>query len=148
MKYIYSIGMKILALDPGDKWVGTALSDTLGMFANPYKTSPADDLIFFLKNLFSQETIQTIVVGHPKTMRGTESDQTRKVIGVFEELKKVFPEKTWILWDERLSSKQADQLKRAKTKEEKIHAHSVAAAFILSTYLEYLYFQKSTENPE
>jgi putative Holliday junction resolvase len=140
--------MKILALDPGDKWVGTALSDALGMFANPYKTSPADELITFLKNLFLQEKIQTIVVGHPKTMRGTESDQTRKVVDLFENLKRLFPDKTWILWDERLSSKHADQLKRAKTKEEKIHTHSVAAAFILSTYLEYLNFQKSMESSD
>ena len=55
-----------------------------------------------------------------------------------EKLEKMFPQVRWQLLDERLSSKQADQLKRAKTKEEKIHSHSIAAAFILKTYLKFL----------
>jgi len=36
--------------------------------------------------------------------------------------------------DERLTSKQADQIKQAKTKEDKIKSHSIAAALILRSY--------------
>lgn len=134
--------MKILALDLGDKWVGTALSDPLHMFANPYKTVTAKELHSFLKETLSSELISTVVVGYPKTMRGTESDQTKQVVATFHELNAAFNQVEWKLWDERLSSKHANTLKHAKTKEEKIQAHSIAAAFILSTYLEYLAFQK------
>jgi len=43
-----------------------------------------------------------------------------------------------ILWDERLSSKRAASgTKKIMTKEEKVVSHSIAAAFILDSYLEY-----------
>jgi putative Holliday junction resolvase len=137
--------MKILGLDIGDVWTGTALSDALGITARPHKTAETNKLVAFLTDLFKQENINTVVVGYPKTMKGTESDQTKKVVATKELLEKKFPEKTWALWDERLSSKRADSLKHARTKEEKIKSHSVAAAFILGSYLDYLAFNRQEE---
>jgi RNase H-fold protein (predicted Holliday junction resolvase) len=50
---------------------------------------------------------------------------------------------TWMLWDERLSSKRASELNRsARTPEEKKKSHSVAAAFILQSYLDHLAFKR------
>jgi len=129
--------MKIAALDIGDVWTGTALSDALGIVAQPYKTAETKNLVNFLQDLFAKESIQIIVVGYPKTMRGTESEQTKKIVAHKEQLEQLFPEKTWVLWDERLSSKRAATIKRAKTKEEKIKSHSLAAASILETYLQF-----------
>jgi putative Holliday junction resolvase len=129
--------MKILALDIGDVWTGTALSDALGMFAKPYQTAETNKLVSFLSDLFKKESIEKIVIGHPRTMKGTSSEQTKKVEEAKVKLEQKFPEKTFILWDERLSSKRADLLKKATTKEEKIKSHSIAAAFILETYLQF-----------
>lgn len=129
--------MKTLGLDIGDVWIGTAISDALGMFARPYQTTTPKELDDFLTKLFAQEPISKVVIGYPKTMRGTVSEQTKKVEAEKVRLEKLFPHLTFILWDERLSSKRADTLKRAKTKEEKIQSHSIAAAFILSSYLEF-----------
>jgi len=70
-------------------------------------------------------------------MRGTESEQTRKVRAVFEKLEQKFPTTSWKMWDERLSSKRAANLKKATTKEDKIKSHAIAAAFILSSYLSF-----------
>lgn len=139
--------MKILGLDIGDAWTGTALSDALGITARPHKTAATNKLDTFLAELFKQENIATVIVGYPKTMRGTESDQTKKVIAAKERLEKKFPEKTWILWDERLSSKRAGDLKQSRSKDEKIQSHSLAAAFILSSYLDHLAFHKQ-QDPE
>lgn len=130
--------MKILALDIGDVWTGTALSDALGMFAKPYQTKETNKLVSFLSDLFKKEKIETIIIGHPRTMKGTSSAQTKKVEETKVILEQEFPDKTFILWDERLSSKRADTLKKATTKEEKIKSHSIAAAFILESYLLYL----------
>jgi len=127
--------MKILALDLGDAWVGSALSDPLRFFAKPYKTVGTADLDIFLTNIFLQEKISVVVVGYPKTMQGTESDQTRLVVATKERLESLFPLVSWILWDERLSSKQAAQLKRPKNKDDKLQQHSIAAAIILESYL-------------
>ena len=130
--------MKKAALDFGTVWTGVALSDPLNFFAKPYKTVQTKDLDSFIEKLLKEESIDLIIVGLPITMRGKESDQTKLTIAAKERLEKLFPQVEWRLLDERLSSKQADQLKRAKTKEEKIHSHSVAAAFILETYLQFL----------
>lgn len=134
--------MKIFALDLGDQWVGTAISDAIGLLAKPYKTVKAFQLDEFLKDLFVHEQIDTIVIGYPITMRATESKQTEIIVKTKKELEKKFPEKIWVLWDERLSSKRAQTLKKAVTKEDKIKAHSLAAAFILESYLTYRHSMK------
>ncbi len=127
--------MKTLALDLGDAWVGTAISDELGITARPLQTVKPKELVDFLKKTIETETIGTVVVGYPKTMRGTESEQTKKIVAQKEELATQFPTIKWVLWDERLSSKQAANIKKTKTKEDKIASHSVAAAVILTGYL-------------
>ncbi len=131
--------MKVMALDLGNAWVGTALTDALQFFAKPYKTVAAQDLESFLTTTLSQEKISIIVVGYPKTMQGTESDQTRLVVATKENLEALFPQVQWVLWDERLSSKHARQLKNPKNKEEKLAQHSIAAAIILESYLPFLH---------
>ena len=134
--------MKILALDLGDQWVGVAISDALCMIARPYKTVTNRELNSFLENLFRQERIDTVLVGYPKTMRGTESDQTKKIVLKKEELEKKFSEKKWLLCDERLTSKQALSMGKMK---DKLEIHARSAALILESYLLHLQFQKSLE---
>jgi putative Holliday junction resolvase len=132
--------MKILALDIGDRWTGVAISDPLGILPRPYDTFKTSDLYVSLEKTIEKERISTIVVGLPTTLRGTESEQTKKIIVMADELKKHFPLIEWKLWDERLTSKQAATIKSAKTKEDKLKSHAIAAAIILSTYLEYKRF--------
>jgi putative Holliday junction resolvase len=132
--------MKIIGLDVGDQWTGIAISDALGMFARPYRTEPSSNLETALATILQEERIGKIVIGYPKTMRGTVSEQTKKVDAVRERLQELFPSVTIVSWDERLSSKRADSIKQAKTKEDKIKSHSIAAAFILSSYLDFVRF--------
>lgn len=134
--------MKALALDLGDRWIGIAISDSLGITCRPYETVEAPELNNFLKELVTnKEEIDTIVVGYPKTLGGKESEQTKKIQLTAQQLELAFPTIKWVLWDERLSSKQAASLKQAKTKEEKKKLHAIAAALILSSYLEYRHIQ-------
>jgi putative holliday junction resolvase len=128
--------MKILALDIGDRWVGIAISDPLGILPRPYDTFKASDLIVLLEKTIKKENIGTIVVGLPTTMSGTESDQTKKVIAIVDDLKDKFVAIDWQLWDERLTSKQAASIKSTKTKEDKLRSHAIAASLILRGYLE------------
>jgi putative Holliday junction resolvase len=137
--------MKIIALDIGDKWTGVAISDPLGIFARPYDTIKTSELFSFLENLITTEQISTIVVGLPTTLRGTQSEQTKKIIAITQELEIKFPIFSWKLWDERFTSKQAAIIKPTKTKKDKLHSHAVAAALILSGYLEYQRFQTSQD---
>ena len=137
--------MKILALDIGDQWTGSAISDPTGTFARPYQTVKSTELEQLLAEKIKSENIQQIVVGHPKTLKGTESEQTKKIVAEKNRLEKIFPSVTWVLWDERLTSKMAAKTKRKKTKESKLQAHSIAAAFILDSYLIYLQNQKNMQ---
>ncbi len=130
--------MKTLALDLGDQWTGSALSDELGLIASPLQTIPTKELEKVLAQLCTKHNIKEIVVGYPLTLKGTESEQTKKIVTTKEKLEKKFPNMQFILWDERLTSKQAATLKRAKTKEDKLKSHSIAAAFILDSYLQYV----------
>lgn len=146
--------MKIMALDIGDRWTGIALSDPLHLFANPFTTVESELLISFLKTEITKQHVNTVVVGYPQTLRGTESDQTRKTVQLFETLKTVFAEINWVLIDERLTSKHAAAplFKKKKNptpqeqKEEKLKGHARAAAFILKAYLEKLAFSASLQN--
>ncbi len=129
--------MKVLALDIGDVWTGTALSDALGMFAKPLKTISSNDLESFLTGILDKEKISTIVVGMPVTMKGTQSEQTKKIIAQKEALEQEFRMVTWVLWDERLTSKRASSHKKNNSKDDKVASHSIAAAYILESYLTY-----------
>jgi putative Holliday junction resolvase len=133
---------KILALDLGEQWVGVALSDASRILAKPLITIKPPVLVNTLRTLIVEHRLEVVVVGYPKTMRGTESDQTRKALATHELLKKQFANITFILWDERLSSKRAETPGTKKTSEEKQRSHARAAAFILDSYLTYLSSQQ------
>jgi putative holliday junction resolvase len=127
--------MRTLALDIGDVWTGTAISDPLGITSRPYKTLATYTLFKDLAEIIKKETVSTLVIGLPITMRGTHSDQTKKVLAAKDELHAAFPALTIVTWDERLTSQQAARLKPGAAKKDKIDSHSVAAAVILSSYL-------------
>jgi len=129
---------KVLALDVGDVWTGMALSDPLGMIARPYTTVKTVDLEEVLSDLLVEQSIDTVIVGHPRTMKGAISEQTKKAKLVKEQLERKFETVPWILWDERLTSKRAQTLKKGSKKQEKLKSHAIAAAYILDSYLEYL----------
>jgi putative Holliday junction resolvase len=138
--------MKALGIDLGDRWVGTALSDGMRISCKPYQTIDLDKIEPFLEALLAAEPISTVVVGYPKTFSGGESEQTNKIVLMKEQLAVRFAlvkgrDITWILWDERLSSKRAQGvLQGASGPEAKKKSHSVAAAFILQSYLDNLAF--------
>lgn len=135
---------KIVALDLGDRWVGTAITDASQSLVRPYKTIQKEELDAFLIKTIQEEEVKTIVIGYPLTMSGVKSDQTLKIVAEKEELEKKFPDIKFVLWDERLSSKRAQELSPGHhSRQEKHKEHSRAAAFILDSYITSLYGSKS-----
>ena len=137
---------KKLSLDLGDVWIGSAISDGLGITCRPYRTIKLEELPDFLQETLSNGEIDTVVVGHPITASGTISEQTKKVESLFYNLQDRFKHVgdhtiKWVLHDERFSTKRARDIlglgKRKKaSKELSEKEHSVAAAFILQNYLD------------
>jgi len=141
---------KILALDLGDVWIGSALSDALGITCKPFETININELDAFLTKTLVEQNIDCVLVGQPITFAGRESEQTKKIVAHKNELEKKFSHINdkkieWKLWDERLSSKRAQALQPHKkpSAEAKKQKHSLAAAFILQSYLDHLHFKKS-----
>lgn len=140
--------MRIAALDLGDVWIGIALSDPTRMLARPYGTVKLPELTQAIDKLIKQEQVAEIVVGDPQTLRGTESEQTMRIREQYAALQKQFPEITWHLWDERLTSKQASAIQKGGSKEEKQRQHAVAAALILRSYLDHLVWKRNSESED
>jgi len=142
------IAMILMALDLGDVWTGIAITDAARIIARPLTTVATNDLKPFLLKTFSDKQVSKIIIGHPITMKGGESAQTKKIIVQRDDLAKTFPDKEFILWDERLSSQRAKELGVSTSKEEKMKIHARAAAFILDSYLTFLQTQKLIDKTE
>lgn len=131
---------KIIAFDIGDKRVGVACSDPLGIMALPSKTYWRKGFEVDLKRLAEiavEHGATKIVCGLPLNFDGSESQQTVKTREFIEGLKKYtdLPIETA---DERFSTLQARRLlieadmRREKRKDV---IDSVAASYILEDYL-------------
>ena len=126
---------RILALDVGDVWIGTAHTDFSKTFVHPNETWKRVDLIKNLNNYFKINKVEIIVVGLPITMKGRESEQTKKTLDVCEIIKNNFPEIIIETFDERLSSSFAKSIQIFNKSKDKLKEHSIAAAIILENYL-------------
>jgi len=132
--------MRILAIDYGQVRVGIAVSDPLGIIAQPVKTLANDqELIENIKKIVDEfGNVAEIIVGLPKSLSNELGPSAQKVLAFVETLKLglTIPIKTI---DERLTTKQAEKeliaagLSREKRK---TVIDQTAAVFILQNYLQ------------
>lgn len=134
--------MRALALDIGDKTIGVAVSDLLGLTAQGVetirRTSNKDDLKR-LTELVAQFEVKTFVIGLPKNMDGTEGERCKVVRKFAAKLNETFPEVNQIFWDERLSTVAATKNLIAadvSRKKRKKVIDKMAAVYILQGWLE------------
>jgi putative Holliday junction resolvase len=131
---------RILALDPGERRIGLALSDPTGIIASPYAVIDrrTDDVAQRLQRICRDEDVSRIVVGLPVTLDGREG----QAAAAARELARLAAEATdldVILHDERFSTVTAEQalleggMRRAERREVR---DKVAAAVLLQSYLD------------
>lgn len=130
-----------MAIDYGQKCVGLAVTDELKMIANSLGTVHSKDVITFLKDYFSKENVETIVVGEPKQMNNTESESSKFIEPFVRLLQKTFPSIQVKRVDERFTSKMAFQTMidaglKKKDRQNKALVNSISATIILQSYLE------------
>ncbi|MBW4828855.1 MAG: Holliday junction resolvase RuvX [Clostridiaceae bacterium] len=132
---------RILGLDVGDKTIGVAVSDLLGLTAQGITTIQRDGTendFKALKNIIDEYEIKKIVIGFPKNMNNTVGPQGEKVLKFVEKIKKRFGLEI-ILEDERLTTVAAERLLingDVSRKKRKKVIDKVAATYILQTYLD------------
>ena len=134
--------MRALALDIGDKTIGVAASDLLGITAQGVetirRTSNKEDLKR-LGELVKNFEATTFVIGLPKNMDGTEGARCELVKKFAEKISAAFPEVNQIFWDERLSTVAAAKNLIAadvSRKKRKKVIDKMAAVYILQGYLD------------
>jgi putative Holliday junction resolvase len=133
--------LRILALDHGTKRIGVAISDELGMIAQPLEFIMAEPFAEFLdrlKVILSTKQVELMIVGMPRNMDGSYGPAALKVQEFVAALKTALtiPVQTW---DERLTSVQAnrflrDAAVRGSRRREKVD--QTAAAILLQSYLD------------
>ncbi len=132
--------MRTLGMDLGTKTLGLALSDKLGIIANPYKTlryNDIDELVSEVTSLIDELKVEDLVLGYPKNMNNTLGEAVERTL-TFKEKLEASINKTVNLVDERLSTVEAERAligADMSRKNRKEVIDSVAASIILDTYL-------------
>ena len=131
-----------MGLDVGTVRIGIALSDPLHLTAQPHsvltRTDPEADLAS-IEQLARRQGVETIVIGWPRTLRGRMSESTRAAEAFAEALRGRLPGVQVELWDERLSTTQAQAAlleADVRRKKRKQVTDKIAAALILQNYLD------------
>jgi len=132
---------RILGIDHGTVRIGLALSDELGMFANPLKTlDTSPTAIAEIAAIASQKRVTEVVVGLPLRMDGAHGEAAKRVEAFTDKLRKALPDEIKISFvDERLTSIAAERSLglegKQKTRDEKKLVDQLAAVAILQDYL-------------
>jgi putative Holliday junction resolvase len=130
--------MRILSLDPGKRRIGIAVSDEMGITARGLDTfdrKKGHSFFAHLAALIEEYGIVEIVVGFPLSLSGEKGDAARLAEDLASRIRASFPVLV-TLWDERLSSKEAERVLRG-SKSGKETVDKVAATIILQTYLDF-----------
>ena len=128
---------QILSLDIGDRRVGVAIASANTKLARPLITLINDNkLIANIRDIIKENQVEILVVGLPRTLDGQDSDQTKKVRLVIEQLTRQLSVKIESQ-DEALSSVRAEEELSTHGKIfKKADIDKLAACFILEDYLE------------
>ena len=132
---------RVLGIDYGERRIGLALSDPMGIIAKPLRVIDRKKTTDYISEILStskEKNANIIVVGLPLTLRGKQSKQTEIVLKFIENLTQLGKIPV-VPVDERLSSisaKKSLQLQGVKTGHEKGRVDETAAAIILQEYLD------------
>lgn len=130
-----------IGLDLGDVNIGIAFSDPLCMFASGfvnYRRQSLEKDLQYIADLVKEKDVDTIVVGLPKNMDGTDGVRVEFTYNFTNELKR-YTDVPIVYQDERLSTVSAEKMlisaDVSREKRKKV-IDKVAASIILQNYLD------------
>ena len=132
---------RILAIDYGKKRPGLAVTDELQIIAGGLTTVSTPELLDYILGYVKKEPVELIVVGLPKQMDNTPSENMCRIRPFVNRLRKLLPEIPVEFHDERFTSVLAHQAilasgigKMARRNKELVD--EVSATIILQSYME------------
>ena len=131
---------RILCIDYGLKRTGIAVTDPLKIIATGLTTVESKTLIPFLKDYFSKEEVELILIGEPRNWDDSETHATALVERCIKDLQKHFPAMPVKKVDERYTSKMAKDAMlemgmKKKDRRNKALVDEIAATIMLQEYL-------------
>ena len=131
--------MRIMGLDVGTKNIGVAISDETGTIAQSVGViKRTKDAVREISSMAGKDDVGTIVVGHPINMDGSQGERAQDAetfAGLVEQESGI----QTLLWDERLSTKEAEDVMieaDISRKKRKKSIDKLAAQIILQNYLD------------
>ena len=133
---------RILSIDYGGKRTGLAVTDPLKIIATGLQTVETTKLVSFLKNYFSKEQVELVIIGMPVNWDDTATHATPLVQKFIKEFQKNFPSIPIKEVDERFTSKLASQAMlqmglKKKQRQNKAMLDEIAATIMLQEYLQH-----------
>lgn len=132
---------RLLSIDYGKKRTGIAVSDPMQIIANGLTTVDTSKLFDFLADYIQKEDVERIIVGLPRQMNNELSENMKRIEPFVNRLKKLYPGMQIEYWDERFTSKMAQQtiieagIKKKKRQEKEL-VDEISATIILQGYME------------
>ena len=131
---------RVLAIDYGKKRTGIAVTDEMQIIASGLTTIPSETAIAFLKDYFSKEKVEIVLIGEPKQMDYSPSESTEIIEAFVEKFKKSFPDLPIERVDELFTSKMAFQTMidsglKKKQRQNKALIDEISATIMLQDYL-------------
>ncbi len=133
---------RVLGIDYGEVRIGLALSDVMRMVATPLETVDGKSQKLAtrrIREILEEKKIETVVVGLPLHMNGDFGELAQAATDFGEKLKGQVPGLEIVMWDERMSSAEAERgmrLSNTKAKRKKELRDQLAAQIILQSWLD------------
>jgi len=132
--------MRILAIDYGQKRTGLAVTDAMQLIASGLTTIPSETALAFLKEYFTKEKVERVLIGEPKQMNGQPSQSAPIIEAFIVKFREQFPDMPLEQVDERFTSKMAFQTMidsglKKKQRQDKALIDEISATILLQDYL-------------
>jgi putative Holliday junction resolvase len=131
---------RILSVDYGRKRTGLAVTDPLQLIAGGLATVSTSELFDWLKSYTAREAVESIVIGEPRQMDGSPSENMERVQQFVNRWRKAMPDIPIEFFDERFTSVLAHQAMlagglRKKARQNKALVDEISATIILEDYM-------------
>jgi putative holliday junction resolvase len=132
---------RIIGIDVGQKRIGLAVTDPLGIFATGLDTVPVSEIFNYLLKYKEKENVDVFVVGSPLKMNNMPSESVKYIEPFVKKLIKTFPEIPVRRIDERFTSKLAKQAildsgTRKMARRNKELVDKISAVIMLQSFLD------------
>ena len=132
---------RIIAIDYGTKRTGWAVTDPLRIIANALETVETKGLEKWLADYFTKNDVDIIVLGKPSQMNGQPSETMRFIEPLATRLRRAYPDKEVVLYDERFTSVMAHRAMLESgigkmARRDKALVDRISATIILQSYMD------------